>query len=208
MPITEEFVVDPKSPYASTKMMIEYFIRDFHRTNPDRWHFGILRYFNPVGAHESGLIGEDPCGVPQNLMPVVARVISGKLDKVTVFGTDYPTRDGTCIRDYIHVVDIAKGHLSAFDVLAQKPQCFTYNLSTGTGTSVLEMIKSFEKACGKEVPHVLGARRAGDVPSLVADPAAAVRDIGWKVTYNIDQMCADFWRWASMNPQGYNTPDN
>lgn len=207
MPITEEFVVDPKSPYASTKMMIEYFIRDLHRTNPDRWHFGILRYFNPAGAHESGLIGEDPCGVPQNLMPVLVRAITGKLPKVTVFGSDYPTRDGTAVRDYIHVVDIAKGHLSAFARLAEKPQCFTYNLSTGTGTTVLEMINAFSKACGKDVPFVIGERRAGDVPSLVADPAAAVRDIGWVVTCDINKMCEDFWRWAKLNPEGYNTPE-
>lgn len=205
MPITEDFAIAPKSPYASTKMMIEYFLQDLYRTNPERWHIGILRYFNPCGAHESGLLGEDPCGIPQNLMPVLARVATGKLDKVTVFGNDYPTRDGTAVRDYIHVVDIAKGHNSAFDVLAQKPQCFVYNLSTGTGTTVLEMINAFTKACGKEVPYVLGPRRPGDVPVLVADPAAASRDIGWKITYDIERMCADFWRWATLNPEGYNT---
>lgn len=205
MPITEQTAIDPKSPYASTKTMIESFLKDLHRTNPEKWHFGILRYFNPCGAHESGLIGEDPLGIPQNLMPVLARVASGKIPQLTVFGEDYPTRDGTAIRDYIHVVDLAKGHTSALEVLKQKAQCFIYNLSTGTGTTVLEMVKAFEKACGKQLNMKIGDRRPGDVPILVADPSPAARDIGWKISYDIERMCADFWRWQTQNPEGYNT---
>lgn len=186
--------------------MIETFMKDFHRTNPNRWHFGCLRYFNPCGAHESGLIGEDPNGVPQNLMPYLAKVAGGKLSQLTIFGDDYPTRDGTAIRDYIHVVDLAKGHLSAIAKLVEKPQFFVYNLGTGTGTTVFEMVAAFEKACGKKLPTKVGVRRPGDVTILVADTVAASRDVGWKITLDVERMCADLWRWQSKNPDGYNTP--
>jgi len=180
-------------------------MRDLYHTNPSKWHFGILRYFNPCGAHESGLIGEDPNGTPQNLMPFIAKVAGGKLPVLTVFGEDYETRDGTAIRDYIHVVDLAKGHISALAKLNEKPQCFLYNLGTGTGTTVKEMVAAFERACGHEIPKKLGARRPGDVPVLVADPQAAARDLGWKVTLDVDRMCVDLWRWQTKNPDGYNT---
>jgi UDP-glucose 4-epimerase len=185
--------------------MIEAFMRDFYKTNPNRWHFGVLRYFNPCGAHESGMIGEDPNGTPQNLMPFIAKVAGGKLPTLTIFGDDYSTRDGTAVRDYIHVVDLAKGHILALNKLAEKPQFFLYNLGSGTGTTVNEMVAAFEKACGFKLPTKMGARRPGDVPTLVADPAAASRDLGWEITLDVNRMCADLWRWQTQNPDGYNT---
>ena len=204
-PISEKLPLDARSPYASTKVMIEQFMRDFYKTNPERWHFGILRYFNPCGAHESGLIGEDPNGPPQNLMPTLAKVAGGKIPQITVFGTDYETRDGTAIRDYLHVVDLAKGHIEALSVLASKPQCFIYNLGSGSGTTVLEMIAAFEAACGFKLNVKMGERRKGDVPSLVADSSAAAEAIGWKTSLDVQRMCVDLWRWQTKNPDGYNT---
>jgi UDP-glucose 4-epimerase len=202
VPITEDFPLSPTNPYGRTKWMIEEILRDLHRSD-ESWNIALLRYFNPIGAHPSGRIGEDPHDIPNNLVPYIAQVAIGKLDKLCVFANDYPTPDGTGIRDYIHVVDLALGHLKALDKLASNPGVVTYNLGTGRGYSVLEVISAFEKACGKTIPYEVIERRPGDIASCYADPSKAQDDMGWSADRGIDEMCADTWRWQSSNPNGY-----
>jgi UDP-glucose 4-epimerase len=183
--------------------MQEQILRDVARTD-ERWRIALLRYFNPVGAHASGTIGEDPNGIPNNLMPFIAQVAVGKLPELKVFGDDYPTPDGTALRDYIHVEDLAAGHLAALTRLgAVDDRVSTWNLGTGHGTSVLEVLHAFERAAGRELPHTVVGRRAGDIAASFADPSRAERELGWKATRDIDDMCADQWRWQSQNPLGY-----
>ncbi|MGE8165810.1 UDP-glucose 4-epimerase GalE [Paraburkholderia sp. NPDC080076] len=201
-PIDESFPLSATNPYGQTKLIAEQILRDLEVSDPS-WRIATLRYFNPVGAHESGLIGEDPGGVPNNLMPYVAQVAVGKLEKLRVFGGDYDTPDGTGVRDYIHVVDLARGHLAALDALVERDASFVVNLGTGQGYSVLDVVRSFEKASGKPVPYEIVARRPGDVASCFADPAAADKLLGWRAQYGIERMCADHWRWQSTNPAGY-----
>ncbi len=202
VPITEDFPLSPTNPYGRTKWMIEEILRDLHRSD-ESWNIALLRYFNPSGAHPSGRIGEDPLDIPNNLVPYIAQVAIGKLDKLCVFANDYPPPDGTGIRDYIHVVDLALGHLKALDKLASNPGVVTYNLGTGRGYSVLEVISAFEKACGKTIPYEVIERRPGDIASCYADPSKAQDDTGWSADRGIDEMCADTWRWQSRNPNGY-----
>ena len=190
------------SPYGWTKMMIEQILRDVAAADPE-WNVVLLRYFNPIGAHESGLIGEDPQGIPNNLMPYIAQVAVGRLPELHVFGDDYPTPDGTCRRDYIHVVDLAKGHVDALAWQDGKHGVEVFNLGTGNGTSVFEIVHAFEDACGHEIPYVIDGRRAGDLPEFWADPAKANAVLGWKAERGIAEMCADTWRWQSANPMGY-----
>jgi UDP-glucose 4-epimerase len=182
--------------------MIEHILTDLHTSSPD-WNIAILRYFNPVGAHPSGLIGEDPQGTPNNLFPFISRVAVGKLDRLSVFGNDYPTPDGTGIRDYIHVVDLAQGHVAAIAKLAAKPGLVIYNLGTGRGYSVLEIIQAFASASGKQIPYQIVARRPGDIATCFADPAKAKKELGWSAQKTLADMCADTWRWQSQNPDGY-----
>lgn len=209
VPIHEDAPLSTNNPYGATKLHIEDMLRDVQRSAPDRWQFAILRYFNPVGAHESGLIGEDPNGIPNNLMPFIAQVASGKLPCLRVFGADYNTPDGTGVRDYIHVVDLADGHLKALQYLDQhqvdapRSEPLTVNLGTGCGYSVLEMITAFEAASGESVPYELVARRSGDVAQCYADPQRAERLLGWRASRGQAEMCRDHWRWQSNNPQGY-----
>ena len=202
-PITEDFPLSTTNPYGATKLMIEDMLRDIAKADPT-FNVAILRYFNPVGAHESGLIGEDPNDIPNNLMPYVSQVAVGKLDQLSVFGDDYDTHDGTGVRDYIHVVDLAKGHLKALDKLADLSGLVTYNLGTGNGYSVLDMVKAFSKACGNEVKYKIVDRRPGDVAMCYADSKKANEELGWSAKYNIEDMCNDTWRWQSNNPNGYN----
>ena len=202
VPLREDSPLSATNPYGQTKLMIEQMLRDLHASDPG-WGIALLRYFNPVGAHVSGRIGEDPNGIPNNLMPFVAQVAVGKLPQLRIYGNDYPTRDGTGVRDYIHVVDLALGHLAALDYLAQKPSLVTVNLGTGNGYSVLEMIQAFEKASGRKVAYEVVARRPGDIAECYADPALAQQLLGWKATRGVDEMCADGWRWQSQNPRGY-----
>ena len=203
VPITEAAPTGPTNPYGRTKWMIEFMLRDLAAANP-AWSIANLRYFNPVGAHESGLIGEDPQGKPNNLMPFVAQVAVGRRDKLSVFGGDYDTVDGTGVRDYIHVVDLARGHLAALGYCAGHTGEVTVNLGTGNGYSVLEMIKAFEKASGRPVPYQIVDRRPGDIATCYADPAHARALLGWQAEKGIEQMCADGWRWQQGNPQGFN----
>lgn len=190
------------NPYGTSKLMNEMLLTDCCKAYPEM-NVALLRYFNPIGAHKSGLIGEDPNGIPNNLVPYIAKVAVGALEKVHVFGNDYPTPDGTGVRDYIHVVDLAKGHVAAIKKLEQKPGLFICNLGTGKGYSVLEVIKAYEKACGKTLPYVIDPRRPGDIASVYADPAKAKNELGWVAQYGIEEMCADSWKWQSMNPNGY-----
>ena len=205
IPITEEC---PKgvctNPYGWTKHMLEQILTDFH-TADQEWNVILLRYFNPIGAHKSGLIGEDPKGIPNNLLPYVAQVAIGKLECVGVFGNDYDTPDGTGVRDYIHVVDLARGHVKAINKLMEHPGVKIYNLGTGKGYSVLDVIKAFGKACGKEIPYQIKARRPGDIATCYSDASLAKKELGWEAQYGIEEMCADSWRWQTMNPDGYNT---
>ena len=205
LPLTEDHPLSATNPYGRTKLMIEEILRDLHRSDPS-WRLGILRYFNPVGAHASGLIGEDPQGTPNNLMPFVAQVAVGRLNSLNVWGNDYATPDGTGVRDYIHVVDLALGHLKALKALEQ-PQtwsgCLTVNLGTGTGYSVLDIVKAFEQASGRSVPYKIAPRRPGDIASCYADPQRAVEFLGWRAERGLSAMCADAWRWQSSNPNGY-----
>ncbi len=191
------------NPYGATKYYLEGILTDVWKAD-NSWNVILLRYFNPVGAHESGLIGEDPKGIPNNLMPYVAQVASGKLDKIRVFGNDYGTPDGTGVRDYIHVVDLARGHLAALSGCTA-PGVHIYNLGTGRGYSVLDLIRAFEKACGKTLPYEICARRPGDVDANYACPDKAKRELGWDAKYDLDRMCSDQWRWQSRNPYGYNS---
>lgn len=203
LPLTEE---SPKkactNPYGWTKWMIEQILTDLHTADPE-WDVVLLRYFNPIGAHPSGLIGEDPKGIPNNLVPYVAQVAVGKLEAVQVFGDDYPTPDGTGVRDYIHVVDLAKGHVAALAWMNGKSGVEVFNLGTGKGTSVLEVIRAFSKACGKELPYVIKPRRGGDIAANWCDASKAERLMGWKAQYDIDDMCRDSWNWQSHNPNGF-----
>lgn len=202
VPINESFPLSATNPYGRSKLMIEEILRDFY-VSDQRWNAILLRYFNPAGAHISGRIGEDPNGIPNNLMPYISQVAVGKLKKLSVFGSDYQTIDGTGVRDYIHVVDLALGHVKALDKLADAPGAVAYNLGTGRGYSVLEMITAFEQASGKTVPYQLVDRRPGDVASCFADPDMASRDLNWRAERGVDQMAADSWRWQSDNPNGY-----
>jgi len=202
VPIREHFPLSATNPYGRSKLFIEEILRDLHLSDPD-WNPILLRYFNPVGAHPSGRIGEDPNGLPNNLMPFIAQVAVGKLGKLRVFGNDYPTPDGTGVRDYIHVVDLARGHLAALDKLAEKPGAAVYNLGTGRGYSVLEMVAAFERASGRSVPYEIVARRPGDIATCYADTTKARQELGWQAEYGIDDMVRDTWRWQSANPNGF-----
>ena len=201
LPLTEDHPLTATNPYGRSKLVIEDMLRDVHRANP-RWRIAILRYFNPVGAHESGLVGEDPQGIPNNLMPYVAQVAVGRREYLSVWGSDYPTHDGTGVRDYIHVVDLALGHIKALKRLV-KPQCVTINLGTGVGYSVLDVVKAFEDVSGQRVPYQLSRRRSGDVAACYADPTMAEQLLGWKAQRDLAAMCRDHWRWQKQNPQGY-----
>lgn len=202
-PILETFPLSVTNPYGRTKLMIEKMLVDICKVDKEM-NVAILRYFNPVGAHESGIIGEEPNGIPNNLMPYITKVAVGKLEKLSVFGDDYKTHDGTGVRDYIHVIDLANGHLKALDKLETNPGLVIYNLGTGKGYSVLDMVKAFSKACGKDIPYVIAPRRAGDVAMCYADATKAKEELGWEAKYDLDRMCADSWRWQSHNPNGYN----
>lgn len=190
------------NPYGWTKMMMEQILKDLHTADPS-WNIILLRYFNPVGAHPSGRIGEDPQGIPTNLMPFIAQVAVGRRTELHVFGNDYPTPDGTCVRDYIHVVDLARGHLKALKKLSSQPGVAIYNLGTGHGNSVLEVVQAFARASSRPIPYQITARRPGDLPVSFADPSKAERELGWKAELGLDEMCADSWRWQSQNPSGY-----
>jgi UDP-glucose 4-epimerase len=202
VPIREDAPLSATNPYGRTKLMIEDILRDIHRSD-DGWSIALLRYFNPVGAHESGRIGEDPNGVPNNLMPYLTQVAASKLPKANVYGDDYDTRDGTGVRDYIHVVDLAKGHLKALDYVAGRRGVEAFNLGTGRGYSVLEMIAAVEKASGRSVPYTIVGRRPGDVGACYADPTKAREMLGWVAEKGVEAMCADAWRWQSAHPNGY-----
>ncbi len=203
IPITEECPKgNPTNPYGQTKSMLEQILTDFHRADPE-WNVVLLRYFNPIGAHESGLIGEDPKGIPNNLLPYIAQVAVGKLQCLGVFGDDYDTPDGTGVRDYIHVVDLARGHVKALKKIEDKSGVSIYNLGTGNGYSVLEVLHAFEKACGKTLPYAIKPRRAGDIATCYADASKAKAELGWEAEFDINRMCQDSWRWQSQNPNGY-----
>ena len=203
VPIREDFPTPGcTNPYGWTKLMMEQVFRDVQKADPE-WNTILLRYFNPIGAHESGRIGEDPAGIPNNLLPYVAQVAVGRLKELNVFGNDYPTPDGTGIRDYIHVVDLAIGHLRAIEKLAEKPGFKIYNLGTGNGYSVLQIVKAFEAASGQKVPYVIKPRRPGDIAECWADPALAAKELHWKAERGIEKMCEDLWRWQSQNPNGF-----
>lgn len=201
-PYTEDMPTSATNPYGYTKVMIEQILRDVYVSDND-WSVSLLRYFNPIGAHKSGLIGEDPNGIPNNLLPYICQVAVGKLEKLGVFGDDYDTPDGTGVRDYIHVVDLALGHIKAVEKVEGEDGLFIYNLGTGIGYSVLDVVKSFEKASGKEIPYVIGPRRDGDIATCYSDPSKALKELGWKAERGLDEMCEDSWRWQSQNPNGY-----
>lgn len=203
VPITEDAPLSVLNPYGRTKLVIEDMLRDIYAAD-STWNIALLRYFNPIGAHESGEIGEDPQGIPNNLLPYVAKVAVGELECINVFGDDYDTPDGTGVRDYIHVVDLATGHIKALEKLATNPGIVTYNLGTGIGYSVLDIIHNFEKACGKTLPYKIVERRPGDAAICYSDPTKAEKELGWKAERGIDKMCEDSWRWQSKNPKGYN----
>lgn len=202
VPITENFPTSATNPYGRSKLFIEEILRDIYVSDND-WNIALLRYFNPVGAHKSGRIGEDPNGIPNNLMPFISQVAVGKLPLLSVFGDDYDTHDGTGVRDYIHVVDLSQGHLKAVERLQDNPGIVTYNLGTGKGYSVLEMVEAFKNISGKDVPYKIVERRPGDIASCYADPSYAAKELGWKAERGIDEMVEDAWRWQSQNPQGY-----
>jgi UDP-glucose 4-epimerase len=202
VPINEDFPLSATNPYGRSKLMIEEILRDLYAAEPS-WNIAILRYFNPVGAHSSGRIGEDPNGIPNNLMPFISRVAVGRLSELPVFGNDYPTQDGTGIRDYIHVMDLANGHLKALEKLSSNPGTVTYNLGTGRGYSVLEVVSSFEQTSEKKIPYKIMGRRPGDAAICYADPSKAERELNWSAKMDLNEMCADVWRWQSNNPNGY-----
>ncbi len=204
LPLDEQHRTAVTNPYGRSKLFVEEILADLHHANPE-WSVAVLRYFNPIGAHPSGLIGEDPADVPNNLLPYVAQVAVGKRERIQVFGGDYPTPDGTGVRDYIHVVDLARGHVKALERLASAttPELLTINLGTGQGYSVLEVIRAFEEACGKKLPYEVVARRPGDIASCYANPAHALAILGWSAEKDLPTMCADAWRWQSQNPNGY-----
>ena len=203
-PIKEDFPLSTTNPYGNTKLMIEDILRDICKVNKD-FNVAILRYFNPIGAHESGLIGEEPNGIPNNLMPYITKVAIGQLKELSVFGDDYDTSDGTGVRDYIHVVDLAIGHVKALEKLNQNPGLVTYNLGTGRGYSVLDLVKAFENASGVKIPYKIVGRRAGDIAMCYADPTKAEKELGWVAKYDVNKMCKDSWNWQSKNPNGYKT---
>src|SRR5699024_7706562 len=202
VPITEDFPLQTTNPYGRTKLFIEKILHDLHTAN-EAWNIALLRYFNPVGAHESGRIGEDPNDIPNNLMPYITQVAIGKLEELSVFGDDYPTHDGTGVRDYIHVVDLAIGHLKALNKLSEGPGVVTYNLGTGQGYSVLDVVKAFEEASGRNISYRITDRRPGDAAVCYADPAKAQQELGWKAERGLVEMCKDSWKWQSQNPEGY-----
>ncbi|MCG9714229.1 UDP-glucose 4-epimerase GalE [Shewanella insulae] len=202
LPITEDFPTGATTPYGQSKLMVEHILKDLHHSDAS-WNIARLRYFNPVGAHESGLIGEDPNDIPNNLMPFIAQVAVGQREKLSVFGDDYDTHDGTGVRDYIHVVDLAKGHLKALEKLNTQPGLVTYNLGTGQGYSVLDMVKAFEKACGHAIAYQIAPRRPGDIAACYADPNKAQTELNWQATHTIEDMANSSWHWQSSNPNGY-----
>jgi len=204
VPISEDFPLSTTNPYGSTKLMIEAILGDLYASD-DEWSIALLRYFNPIGAHESGRIGEDPNGIPNNLMPFITQVAVGKREKLSIFGNDYTTHDGTGVRDYIHVVDLAKGHLKALEKIKGSKGIEAYNLGTGIGYSVLDLVKNFEKATGQEIPYEIVERRAGDIAECFADPTKASSILGWVAEKSIEDMCRDSWKWQSSNPQGYDS---
>ena len=202
-PLTEDMEVGGvTNPYGRTKFMIECILKDLY-VSDNSWSICLLRYFNPIGAHKSGTMGEDPNGIPNNLMPYITQVAIGKLDHLNVFGDDYDTPDGTGVRDYIHVVDLALGHIKAVEKVEGEDGLFIYNLGTGVGYSVLDVVKAFEKASGKKIPYVIGPRRDGDIATCYSDPSKALKELGWKAVRGIEEMCEDSWRWQSQNPNGY-----
>jgi UDP-glucose 4-epimerase len=202
VPVKEDFPLSATNPYGRSKLMIEQILRDLHAADPS-WNLALLRYFNPVGAHRSGRIGEDPNGIPNNLLPYISQVAVGRLPRLSVFGGDYPTQDGTGVRDYIHVVDLAVGHIKALQKLESKPGLAAWNLGTGQGYSVLEVIAAFEKASGHTIPYEIVARRPGDVAATYADASKVKHELGWEAARSLHEMCADAWRWQSQNPHGY-----
>lgn len=202
VPVSEDFPLSATNPYGRTKLMIEEILRDLY-TSDRKWSIALLRYFNPIGAHQSGLIGEDPNGIPNNLMPYITQVAVGKLKELRIFGNDYPTPDGTGVRDYIHVVDLAIGHLKALEKVITTTSIDAYNLGTGRGYSVLEMVYAFEKTSGKKIPYKIEGRRSGDAAISYADPIKAKEELGWTAERGIVEMCSDAWRWQSNNPNGY-----
>lgn len=202
VPIREDFPLSVSNPYGRTKLIIEDMLRDIYKADAG-WDIALLRYFNPIGAHESGEIGESPNGIPNNLLPYVSKVAIGELGAVNVFGDDYDTPDGTGVRDYIHVTDLAEGHIKALEKLSSHPGLVTYNLGTGRGYSVLEIIHNFEKACGKKIPYKITDRRPGDIDMCYADPEKARKELGWEAKRDIDKMCEDAWRWQSKYPKGF-----
>lgn len=202
VPIKEDFPLSATNPYGRTKLMLEEILRDTYVSDND-WNIVILRYFNPIGAHESGDLGEDPNGIPNNLLPYISQVAVGKLEKINVFGNDYDTHDGTGVRDYIHVVDLAKGHVASLAKLEPKSGLSIYNLGTGNGYSVLDVINNMNKAVGRELPYVLAERRSGDIATCYADATLAKQELGWEAEFDIARMCEDSWRWQSKNPNGF-----
>lgn len=205
LPLTEDHPLSATNPYGQTKLVIENMLRDLYASDPS-WRISLLRYFNPIGAHASGLIGEDPQGTPNNLLPFVAQVAVGRRAFLNVWGDDYATPDGTGVRDYIHVVDLALGHLKALERLQQHAECHTVNLGTGIGYSVLDMVRAFEQASGKPVPYRIAPRRVGDIAACYADPALALSLLAWRAERGLDAMCRDAWQWQSHNPNGYDQP--
>ncbi|MGL1932702.1 MAG: UDP-glucose 4-epimerase GalE [Desulfotalea sp.] len=202
VPITEDFPLSCTNPYGRTKLMVEEILTDINQAD-DEWNVCLLRYFNPVGAHSSGVLGEDPNGIPNNLMPYISQVAVGKLEKLSVYGDDYATSDGTGVRDYIHVVDLARGHVCAIKQLLGSSGVTIYNLGTGNGYSVLDMVHAFSEACGRKVPYQVVGRRAGDIAACYADPQKAFEKLGWSASFGIQEMCEDTWRWQNNNPNGY-----
>ncbi|NUT76674.1 UDP-glucose 4-epimerase GalE [Pseudomonas sp. C1C7] len=203
MPIREDFPTGiPTNPYGQSKLIVENVLRDLSRSEP-RWSIALLRYFNPIGAHDSGRMGEDPNGIPNNLVPYISQVAVGSLQELSIFGDDYPTVDGTGVRDYIHVVDLADGHLKALQSISGRTGIHTWNLGTGDGYSVMQVLRAFEQACGRPVPYRVMPRRSGDIAESWADPSKAAEELGWKATRNLQQMMTDTWRWQSNNPRGY-----
>ena len=202
VPVTEEMPLSATNPYGYSKLIMEQMFRDLYRSDSS-WNIALLRYFNPVGAHRSGRIGEDPNGIPSNLFPYITQVAVGKLPELQVFGGDYPTVDGTGVRDFIHVVDLARGHVQAMQALEGKTGCVAYNLGTGRGHSVLEAVQAFERASGRKIPYKIVARRPGDAATSFCDPGKALRELGWRTELDLDAMCRDAWRWQEQNPNGY-----
>ncbi len=202
VPINESFPLSATNPYGKTKLFIEDILRDYYHANPEL-NIALLRYFNPIGAHKSGTIGEDPNGIPNNLMPYITQVAIGKLEQLSIYGSDYKTCDGTGVRDYIHVSDLANGHVLAIKKLETAPGIVTYNLGTGNGYSVIQMVKAFERACGKKINYRLAERRPGDIAECFADPILAKKELGFEAKFGLDEMCEDCWRWQSANPNGY-----